>query len=589
MFFPWTIFIVNIILAIFQFLMICAVSALLSIYARYGDEYSQSVRWSRQGGYYEMVKTLYNSRRNAPTRVKLIMVSTIIVSLGAALLDKGAAHYIVPMSRFSKPNSTVIITEQYRVQGLEQSFLGWSGTVRYGESVSDAMASMINNTRNIPGAIPGYLYTTQLSPYLVACEQMNLVLFEAAGINPNLVLTKGGCLDVNFILSGFVANSREAIANATVVQRSANQWSIVLPGDHNIAGMFPRLRIVFQNVPCSIEELALPYDLTPDESGMDHIPTTITTKCVHPSGDISVISLTTARFTTRSIKLFGKAVDGFFNNTSNPFRNMDARIQNIIKQFGVGSRPLVMETQISGTSIDALICTFGYVESAPRPRCLYINIDMLVAKLSENNTDIISARNGLPFDVYDYRWDTGYRTFGSTKAFTIDHIPLRKNSTGSLFSILKLQEETHNVAQLMASLGQNFYTDYNQNQLYVVYNIAVPEPGLDIPLWLLVLIILIMMTCLCLWVATEYFLDQQYTCSLYSAISRQIAPQTNTRAPALMPARAEPVEFVGFGIFPTEKDIEMESRESSKALLDSIQFAEEGPFGDKNVHDRHID
>src|ERR1700759_3110267 len=108
MFLPWTIFVINIILSIFQFLLISALDAVLSVYSRFGGEYANPIRWIHQTGYVEMISSISNSRKRVSISTTIVVILVAFVSIVASVIDKGAAYFIHPSER--EGNASFVMT-----------------------------------------------------------------------------------------------------------------------------------------------------------------------------------------------------------------------------------------------------------------------------------------------------------------------------------------------------------------------------------------------------------------------------------------------------------------------------------------------
>ncbi|KAG0026520.1 hypothetical protein BGZ81_006298 [Podila clonocystis] len=536
MFLPWSIFAINIVLSVYQFLLIAAVGATLAIYSRFGGEYANSIRWTRQGGYLEMCSALFNSRESIPNRVKLTMTVTIIVSLMATLLDKGAAHFIVPSERPSGMNHTVVSTAQLSPASWQNSFVGWSTTIRDGEDPVEAMALMINNTKIIPGAVRGRSYIPRVTEYHVECERSNVVL-----LNPALSLTEGGCSNVFVGLDGNDINIDYTRAKISLL--SSNRWSIVIVAPRaDLTQEKLAVLQTFGNTTCGIFES--------QRGTMSIWPTTVTTKCVLPSGHIAVASLSSVRFSSTV---------GIIDAISTFFTERDEMLRSIIDDAPSGlnmNSTLRMEVKVSSSSIDIVMCLFnelGFVQ------CIYTNINTFIVRQQEVNPDIAAAREGRPFS-----------TRRTSTAITFERVPIISSGTWSI-SNSRLRNETSAVSHYMAALGQNFFSDYDEGQLYVLYDTSDPEKGLEVPLWLLLFMGITMTICLCLCVLTELLLDSHYTSSLYKNISIQLASRTNRPSPVLMRSRVDPVEFEGALVLPEIEDYEMNTSIDRTKTVDHLK------------------
>ncbi|KAI1320816.1 hypothetical protein EDD11_009773 [Mortierella claussenii] len=566
MFLPWTIFAVNIVLAVFQLLLLCAVGALVSIYSRFGGEYANSIRWAHQGGYAEMVKSLYNSSNSIPARAKLAMVITILASLAASLTDKGVAHFITPAQRMGRPDRVVKVTPQFSALSWNKIFSGWTTSIRYGDDIVQAMTAMITNSRNLPDAEHGREYIPHLAGFEMPCQQQTPTLRAMDWYNPTPMteLIKGGCMDIVILMSA--VGSAADLTNATVTQRSVNQWSVALPGFFTVKNQTLGVMNAFQSLvdnQCSLQEPIMPSSHIDPQGGVGRLPTTVTTKCILPSGDVSVLSLSTVRFSTGYSYGFLNSSTSIFLESGQDalFMGMDTLIQTSGPKTSIHEYPLLMEIKSlnDGASYDTLVCTFTYSGGFPYPDCIYANINTFVAKPLLTETDILSIRQGKPFESSSL----------NSNAMTIEHIPTFINNTErSKISILQIQNDTKAVSQYMAALGQNFYADYDENRMYVVYDTLDIEKGLEIPLWLLALMATSIVVCLILSVTTVWLLDSKYTDSLYTSLSAELRG-----LPGLVPTKAKPVEFAGQRVFSRRSSgdgYEMESSSNKALLMDTL-------------------
>ncbi|KAF9911477.1 hypothetical protein BX616_010569 [Lobosporangium transversale] len=570
MFLPWTIFAVNATLALFQFLMIGTVGSVLSIYSRLGDKYANSIRWTRQGGYLEMIKSLYNSHGATPNRVKAVMVATLLISLAASLLDKGVAHFINPAARPGKTNTTMVVTRQAINPGRVYHFGGWAGVARNDESIVEIMASMINSTRNIPNAVSGRTYTPRLTPYDSLCDFFDLTVLGLPGTSwehPKLALMSGGCSALHIHFFNFPLDFE--VEKATVTQSSEDQhrWTIVFPGTWNIEESLLGAMHSFQGRDCEASETYAGQDYTDQVDQLDTSLLTEMTKCILSTGDVIVLSIGTVRFSVAEAEEFETTTATMFSDRMSIFQDMATDIRTAIKKYGYEEYPLLMEVQASGTSFDILACTFFMRASRPRPSCIFANINSQIIRPRKNDTDIATALNGRPFGGFKRT------TFSekATSAIRIQKLPIAdENGSVAPTNISQIRVDTAAATGYMASLGQNFYADYNQSQLYVLYDTLDMELGLDIPLWLLITVGTLMGLCMCVWAATEMLLDEKYTSSFFKITSMQLKSHTNIIAPALLPSKMDPLELAGVRAFPELSEEETEVG-SDKALLQDIQ------------------
>ncbi|KAF9951263.1 hypothetical protein BGZ72_007198 [Mortierella alpina] len=398
MFLPWSVFILKIILALFQYLLTGAVGAILSLYSRFGGEYANSIRWSRHGGHLEMMKSLINSRRNIPNSAKLTMMMAIVASVSASLVDKWITNFISQSVRHREGNPVVESTSQFALVDSQDVFQGWSTSIRYGANVTDSIASMINDTQNIPDAVPGRTYIPRTSEFEVACEQFDIVVLGPA--EPQLHLTDGGCANLTISF-----DEEYNFTNTTVVQRSDHRWGIAVPRSVtplSINNVPLQLKSSRADLPyCGMDESYQRRRQLHVASGITSLPTTSTTKCVQLNGEISVLSMSTTRFYLSNALQFRDTTHDIFEDKADKLlQDMWESIQSRIRYNESSVRPTLdttmpMEVTVAKRSIDAIICQTEAIvlrHAAPAVECLYANINTFITKQQDPIPEPMDAR-----------------------------------------------------------------------------------------------------------------------------------------------------------------------------------------------------
>ncbi|KAF9105555.1 hypothetical protein BGX27_009570 [Mortierella sp. AM989] len=536
MFLPWTPFVLNIILAIFRLLLIGAVDAILAIYSRFGGEHANSIRWTRQGGYPEMLNSLYNSWKNLPKPTKVAMVLTIFVSLVASLADKGVVYFVVTSIRHSEADSVVFKSSQFSSRGSTKSFTGWSSSTHYESDIVEAMERMINNARNISEVLSGRVYTPRTSKYEVACDQFD---FSALDVSRERFMFSSDCAVAEYALYGVYSPN---LYKAKVVSVSKGRWSINVPATppfmFSTIGTIPGIYV--GTMRCSLG----PNPVSPAnrfKPGLAALPITRTTKCVYPTGEISVLSASTVPFSFSTVGNFRSVSTAVFGEYGDLFQAMERSINNITAS---SNSTVFLELKVHDSFIEAVVCySFEY----PTPgtismSCIYNNVNMFIVKQQEINIPIMEAHGDKPFPTPP----------NSSIALTIEHTLALHNGTPKPISISTMKNTTYEAANYMASLGQNFYSDYDEEQLYVLFDTTDPQQGFEVSDWLLVSITITMVICLCLWAMTKAFLDVRYTSSLHKVITIQLSPQMKILAPMLIRSKFEPFEFENIPVVPVD-------------------------------------
>ncbi|KAF9984844.1 hypothetical protein BGZ79_005542, partial [Entomortierella chlamydospora] len=134
---------------------------------------------------------------------------------------------------------------------------------------------------------------------------------------------------------------------------------------------------------------------------------------------------------------------------------------------------MFLEVKSNNSSIDAVSCYSlkSQLLNTNGLSCVYFNINMLILEQQEISLDITNAREGMPLQLQP----------NITLAMAIRHVPKISLTALERTPISMMKGASLAAAQYMASLGQNVYADYLEEQLYVVFDVADIEEGLLIP------------------------------------------------------------------------------------------------------------
>ncbi|KAF9429320.1 hypothetical protein BGZ76_001496 [Entomortierella beljakovae] len=572
-----SIFVNNLFLAIFQFLLLGAFGSILSIYSRYGGQYANSIRWSHHGGYFEMIACLIKSRRTIPASVSIAFLVAIIFSLLAKTADLAASHFIETAQWSSRTSTELVTLNSFFPDKLEIPY-GWNTWIPYDGNITQAMALLINNTDNIHDRVEKRMYLPRTEPFDVACNQFGLAV-GGEFLDPvnDVNLVGGGCAKIRLFLQD---RSETTIHNLVVKNITHNQWCISIP-DTSTAGLAPSITedrySLFSPVWLGME-LDYNYDKSSNfgcgiNSGMNmdvaqttkmlpglySYPRTYTGSCLYKNGASIVISQTVTTFFGRS-RIQGRRprqvlktdVEGAFYDARNAsFKDPDdellQRMEKSIMEApeSKSGKYQLVEIRSNNSIIDALVCSWypvmGFSENLTC-RCLYSSFSIITMEPKLN-----------PYLDLEHSWpDRKYQV-----DMIIDHISF--NDTGLVASTLMpvsistMRDKTIEATQYRAALGQNLYVEQSF-QVYIKFNIIDFQEGLYMPNWLLILIITTMVACILFWIATCIKLDERYTSSLYKMITIEMATRNSGPYPVLTKAQVYPFEVDGISVVP-ETDI----------------------------------
>lgn len=562
--FPISVFILSVSLAVFQFVLMTAIGACFAIYSKYGDAYAHSIRWTRSAGFLQMIQTLRHTQKNVSRSARVALVVAFFATVAATFLDKGIAYFIKPAPYIDQSNSrtSVHVTIQSAPKYNYKLFTGWTIAHPAGANITDTMTNMLNSSVAIPNAVSGEIYTPVTSAYTVQCSRFN-VSFGGVG------LTTDGCAKLRV---DFLGNSSGGIAS--VPSKSAGRWSILLSSGsqpYSIRTTPMRSWLNLNGGPLSSEESycaglesfkmrpfggAGAADNQKTDYGVTSFPTTTTTKCIHHTGDITVNSMTSTRFTfSNAVFDVLKAKELFSDQSDDLLQSM----QQTFKTKNIGTNRTVelwAEVRAMNASIEALACSldrfeslYGQVEKLAL-ECVYVNINVMVVK-QPPNSNIQGKRTKVDFQ----------KPFYSTY-MTMEYFLSINNGKTSPISFARLSSDVAEVNHYMARLGYNFYAEFDDEKLYVEYNISDMKLGFKIPFWILLLSGVLLIAGVFVWLA-ETRVGYPYTSSLYPVIVKQVLPEGDKSTSRLVKVEFNPLMFDGIPVLSDGDNIRASSPSGS--------------------------
>ncbi|KAF8977207.1 hypothetical protein BGZ46_007561 [Entomortierella lignicola] len=527
--------------------MVCTVDSILAIYSRFGGPYAHSIRWVRQGGYLEMYNTLVNSRECLSNETKLVLIITILSSIAASVVDVGAVYFIHPSIRLHNISFQLVETSQFAPFDYTRSFSGWDAFVPNGADIGEAMALMVNNTNHIPNAIVGRMYTARTSEYQVGCGILN---FQLLNTTDKLFINQGGCATAGFYLSvPYIGLWEDSI----VVEGPDGRLSSKTLGTYylELVEIPTYIDLYYGNITCTLNDDPLLDLLSSPLNGLTSTPVTWTTRCVLPAGEIVALSLTSIKFSSAKLQDFKHVTSSLFGGED---EELITAMEESIKT-ATNQPTLFSELRYGNSTLDAVVCISTGSKQLPlHATCTYTSFTAVIVAKQEFNPAIAAARGGAPFgdpatEVILTPGDIGK----SSLAMKISHIPSLINGTFHQLSISDVKNASFASAHYLASLGMNFYMDWNTSRLYVIYDTLDVEKGLEIPSWLSIIVLLAMLLCAVFCCLTQYLLTPIYTGSLYKVMSIQMTPKSNSFADMIRWSKAYSNGYEGFRTTPDDK------------------------------------
>ncbi|KAF9162225.1 hypothetical protein BGX20_001806, partial [Mortierella sp. AD010] len=505
----------------FQFLLISAVGSILAIYSRFGGEYANSIRWVRQGGYLEMYNTLVNSREYLSNRTKLILVVTILSSYTASVADVGAVYFIRPSLRLTNPSFQLVETTQFVSFRRQKSFVGWNTYIHNGDNVTHAMESMFNDTNRIPNIINRRIYIPRTSKFRVGCDKINFSM--EAYTNGKYLINQGGCANITFG-TYFPFSELRNKSTFEIMPNGRGSLKISSTPDDDLLEPMSSLYLYYGNITCGLED-SDDVNYVSNINGLTSQPRTWTTRCAFPTGELAAVSLTSIKFSVGKVQDFHRVTSSLFNEDVELVHAMESSItKDSDRTF------LFSEFKYGDTTFDVLVCMLAKSgETDLMVICSYNSVSAIITSPQNFSPIISAARKGAPFEGPPVEMDASSDSnYTSTTVMTISHIPVVTNTTTQQLSIPGAKNASLVSALYLASLGQNMYLDWNTSKLYVIYDTIDIERGLEMPLWLGIVVLVAVILCAGFCSLTQYFLNPIFTGSLYEVMSIQMAPKSNS-------------------------------------------------------------
>ncbi|KAF9573570.1 hypothetical protein EC968_008325 [Mortierella alpina] len=154
--------------------------------------------------------------------------------------------------------------------------------------------------------------------------------------------------------------------------------------------------------------------------------------------------------------------------------------------------------------------------------CSYTAAAVVLTKPQSMLPEISARRAGKP-----------YAPFGR---FTVDilaeHLPLTNNASVNQprYATTSILSTPKDAATYFASLGQNFYIDWAERKILLIFDTMDPLKGYEIPLWLFVTVIASMASSLAFVLVVEFSLEDKFKRSLHWMLSKELEP---SKAPML--------------------------------------------------------
>ncbi|KAG0288274.1 hypothetical protein BGZ98_004330 [Dissophora globulifera] len=527
-FIPVTVFVLKLFLGIFHFLLVQAVGAGLAIYSKIGGDYANNIRWMRQGGYLEMITSLFTTREGLPGNARIALFVTIVVSFVASVMDTGVSIFILSDERPIHPESMFTTMNNYAPSDGFYMYLRWTSQMYMGDNITAQMDSIVNNPDSVEGGFvdSGRQYQVRTSDYNVQhCLAWDFHFPGAQYVYNSpcatMVVTGLDELRINY-----------SQANTTALRDG--RWSISaltpLPTQQSLPQLTPAINATTYECANGLAPLT---DFYTDTSNLKQPPRTYTTKCVTNGGDITVLTYSSTRFKVRQSSTYSAATANIFQDTSDELLNaMQVSISNSPAQ--TLNTTLLMEIKISNLMADVLYCYTDATDGSSWS-CGYLNINGFL--LEKQELDPQTANK------------LAARTIIGTP-IVIEHIPHTTGSDVVPFALQTLRDATGDVAKYMASLGNNFVTEDiaegdAPRHLFVFYEASTFKKGFVVPVWVLCFVGVLAAFAIGIWATAHFLLGEKYTTSFYKSVTKKVAATAKRDTAALLKSVAVSIVKTG--------------------------------------------
>ncbi|KAF8949543.1 hypothetical protein BGZ52_005658 [Haplosporangium bisporale] len=559
MFLPLSFFTLNLFFLTLEISVAAALAAVLAHTSRRYGGYAQSIRWIKQAGYWEMIVALYFSVRKGARRPLWALLATLFWSIVLTGIIIGGKFYITPSTGERSPSREVATSTQFLAfSAWMTSLAAWSFPVQYDTNIGDTLARALNSSKVNPRASPTKRYQPRVSDYEVACDRLNVRVF-----NGSLFLPNDGCatfdiyppisFNVNTTTSYILQTSK---GRAKAVLPSRTEVNSTTPGMLSDIPLFTRVKYEDQYYCSTINTLFSFFNVT--RVAFTVSPSTVLTKCQLLSGHMVSLSTTAIRFAVPNRQMFHSIATSIFGDQDELVSAMHESVNNgTLTDFLADEleRMVVMEVKIVGTQATALICVGSKQPGSvvAQINCAYTIANTLITKPRPLNPDIAQI-------VSNKNLSTDFPMAGVM--MTLTHLPLVSESTSS-YALSKIFNASAVAVTYLANLGQNVIMDWDSSTMYIAYDTVDLVEGYDVPGCVFFLMCAAMIVCFLFWATTEWCVEDRYTRSLYWLVSKSLAPtKGNGHPPLLYPFDPETLEFDGRRIVST-KDLRDSEKETA--------------------------
>ncbi|KFH68308.1 hypothetical protein MVEG_05126 [Podila verticillata NRRL 6337] len=537
----------SITISIIKIILSGTIGAIVGFYVKYcRDEYSNSIRWSRTGGFYEMVTLYRNTFGRLSTRSRTVMVLMILASLSTLFVTILLGASVSRTKSAANTANKSVFTQQ----PLSTNFIEWTDWIAYMEAdatMEGTMTSLLNGTIFNPSPSPQTVYTPLRHTYDVPCTETGAAISNGLNEMPfQYPSPHDNCKVVLLKIQSYTHIWDD--------KRASNQ--LISPGLHMVVAPMSFLKGDLYDIEPSFNAyngkfctLKLPaptmFNAFPKD-GLTALPRTDATRCQFGSDDSFVVTATRIKFAVNHLSDFDKVTVMIFDDPSNLplLKDMRAAINNGTFASPTNSSTIVLLTNMSD-NVDFLVCASRFL-GQPNDMglvCTYMATATIAIK-PQSWDPIITAdlnRNSLPADP---------NSLINRNDISVYHMPpLGSRNNMTTYSAAHLLEATNNATKYFASLGHNVIMNNETGRLYVLYHTVELTDAFEVSTTLLIVLGSIVVICGLIWGISEACYPTVFNGSLYKLIYKEIKLKEE-KTPMLMKFQHDPLAFNGYQVIP---------------------------------------
>ncbi|KAF9135008.1 hypothetical protein BGW39_005100 [Mortierella sp. 14UC] len=458
----------------------------------------------------------------------------------------GAKSFVESITGEGRVSQEVVASWQFIQSDLvSRTIPSWITPVDFGISMEEALTKAMNGSRTIPHPKPTVRYRFRLSKYELACDRLDFNV----GTNSNnsaLKFPNDGCAMITLVQSGNALVDEE---QSYIVPKSKGRAKVVLwsasKDDEAGVDISKLAEVRYRGRNCTSDNNSI-RNYSPS-IGIAPSPTNRLARCIFTTGEAVHLSIARIRFFSPDSKQFHAIATSLFGDQDDLVLGMlDSVNKRHLHRPTKGSRPRHCRGG-QGRWHRHISLIFSRrkpasddVERIPYIACAYTSTNVLIVKPQFINPDIgkLLTDKGL------------YVVEGlQVSVLPLYHLPLFTETVS--YPISKIVGSSLVAANYSTSLGNNFVLDWDALILYTTFDTTSIVNGYELPDWLFVAIIAVMVLCLLFWGATDFWANDRYKDSLYFAVSKELTAGQDIVAPRLHRFNPRTLEFEGRRIVST--------------------------------------